>query len=100
MRKGPIPTWMVLVLAAVGLVLLIPALWVIVSVTATPLHPDPEKVPTVTHSAPLPKWASVVEHGRQLVRAGVAEQNLPGVSVAVGIDGGIVWAEGFGFADV
>ena len=30
----------------------------------------------------------------------VAEQNLPGLSVAVGIDGDIVWAEGFGFADL
>src|SRR6185503_7151900 len=28
------------------------------------------------------------------------EQNLPGLSVAVGIDGDLVWAEGFGFADL
>jgi CubicO group peptidase (beta-lactamase class C family) len=41
-----------------------------------------------------------VEQARQIVRASVAEQNLPGVSVAVGIDGAIVWAEGFGFADL
>jgi len=101
MRKGRIPTWLMLMLAAVGLLLVaIPGLWVFVSVTATPLHPNPESVPTVMHSAPLPKWAGAVEQGRQIVRASVAEQNLPGLSVAIGIDSDIVWAEGFGFADL
>jgi CubicO group peptidase (beta-lactamase class C family) len=89
-----------LILAAAGLVLLIPGLWVFVSVTATPLHPNPESVPAVMHSAPLPEWAGAAEQGRQIARASVAGQNLPGLSVAVGIDGGIVWAEGFGFADL
>lgn len=37
-----IPTWLVLMLAAVGLLLVIPGLWVFVSVTATPLYPNPE----------------------------------------------------------
>jgi serine beta-lactamase-like protein LACTB, mitochondrial len=54
----------------------------------------------VTHSTPLPKWVKAVEQGRQIVRAGLAEQNLPGLSVAVGVDGDIVWAEGFGWADL
>jgi CubicO group peptidase (beta-lactamase class C family) len=38
-----------------------------------------------------------------MVRAAIVEQNLPGVSIAVGIGGGpgnIVWAEGFGWRDV
>ena len=35
-----------------------------------------------------------------MVRAALAEENLPGVSVAVGINGEIVWAEGFGWADL
>jgi CubicO group peptidase (beta-lactamase class C family) len=68
--------------------------------TKTPLHPDPTAVPSVTHSAPLPKWADTVERSRQLVRASLLEQNLPGLSVAVGADGDIVWAEGFGLADL
>jgi CubicO group peptidase (beta-lactamase class C family) len=34
------------------------------------------------------------------MRAGLAQQNLPGLSVAVAVDGGIVWAEGFGWADL
>jgi serine beta-lactamase-like protein LACTB len=101
MSKRRIPTWLLLILVSVGLlVVAIPGLWVFVSVTATPLHPNPESVPTVTHSAPLPNRAGTVEQGRQIVRASVAEQNLPGLSVAIGIDGEIVWAEGFGFADL
>jgi len=95
------PTWLTLMLAAVLLVLVaIPGLWVFVSLTARPLHPNPKDMPTVAHSAPLPKWARAVEQGRQIVRGSVAEQNLPGLSVAIGIDGDIVWAEGFGFADL
>jgi serine beta-lactamase-like protein LACTB len=95
-----IPTWLVLMLAAVGLLLVIPGLWVFVSVTATPLYPNPEAVPSVAKSVPSPEWAGVVEKTRQIVRASVAEQNLPGLSVAIGVDGDIVWAEGFGFADL
>jgi serine beta-lactamase-like protein LACTB len=34
------------------------------------------------------------------MRAGLTEQNLPGLSVAVGAGGEIVWAEGFGWADL
>ena len=70
------------------------------SATATPLHPNPQDVPSVTRSAPSPEWADAVEQGRQIVRAGLTEQNLPGVSVAVGAGGDIVWAEGFGWADL
>lgn len=100
MSKQGSPTWLVLILVPLGLLLLMPALWVLASLTAKPVHSSPESVPTVMHSAPLAKWAGAAERGRQLVRTSVAEQNLPGVSVAVGIDGGVVWAEGFGFADL
>ena len=37
---------------------------------------------------------------RDIVRMHLAEQNLPGLSVAVGVGGEIVWAEGFGYADL
>nr|MDQ3349559.1 beta-lactamase family protein [Acidobacteriota bacterium] len=40
-----------------------------------------------------------VQDSRQLARTLVSGDNLPGLSVAVAIDGGIVWAEGFGWAD-
>ena len=101
MSKRRIQTWLALIVVAVGLLLAaILGLWVYMSVTATPLHPNPQDVPSVTRSAPLPKWADAVEQGRQIVRAGLTEQNLPGLSVAVGVGGDIVWAEGFGWADL
>jgi len=67
---------------------------------AAPLFPQPQKVPSVIAPTPARQYASAVEHARQLVRAAVLEQNLPGVSVAVGAGGTIVWAEGFGWRDV
>jgi serine beta-lactamase-like protein LACTB len=100
MSKRRTEIWIAVI---VGVVCLIPAgilgLWVYVSVTATPLHPDARDVPSVTQSAPSPKWSDAVERGRQIVRAGLTEKNLPGLSVAVGVGGDIVWAEGFGWAD-
>ncbi len=66
----------------------------------TKLHPDPKDVPSVALAAPSPKWIASVEQGRQLARAGLIGQNLPGLSVAVGVGGEIVWAEGFGWADL
>ncbi len=38
-------------------------------------------------------------HDRRCAQ-GVVEQNLPGLSVAVGVHGEIVWAEGFGWANL
>jgi CubicO group peptidase (beta-lactamase class C family) len=91
----------VVIAVAVGLIpVAILGLWGYVSFTATPLHPNQQEVPSVKKSAPLPKWAEAVEQGRQLVRAHLAERNLPGLSVAVGAGGDIVWAEGFGWADL
>lgn len=67
---------------------------------STRLHPNPDAVPSVALAAPSPKWAAAVEQGRQFARAGVVQQNLPGLSVAVGVGGAMVWAEGFGWADI
>ena len=101
MSKNRTETWLTLIFVAVGLLLVgTPGLWVYMSATAIPLHPKPQDVPSTTHSAPLPKWAGAVEQGRQILRASLKEKNLPGVSVAAGIDGDIVWAEGLGFADL
>ena len=93
--------WVALVIGGIGLLIAgIVGLFAYMSLTATPLHPNAGAVSSVAQSAPSPKWAEAVEHGRQIMRAGAAEQNLPGVSVAVGVDGEIVWAEGFGWADL
>ena len=69
-------------------------------VTAGQMHADPRDVPSMMRSQPAAPWASAVTRARQTMRAGVAEQNLPGASVAVGIGGDVVWAEGFGWTDL
>jgi serine beta-lactamase-like protein LACTB, mitochondrial len=99
--RSRIQTWLVVIAVAVGLIpVAILGLWGYVSFTATPLHPNQQDVPSVKKSAPLPKWADAVEQGRQIVRGHLAERNLPGLSVAVGAGRDIVWAEGFGWADL
>jgi len=94
-------TWVALIVVGVGLlVAAILGLFAYMSATATPLHPDLQSVPSVPQSAPSRQWAGAVERGRQIMRAGLTEQNLPALSVAVGVGGDIVWAEGFGWADL
>ena len=94
-------SWLAVFLVPIGLLLVaVPGLWMYMSVTAKPLHPNPRDLPSVTRSSPLPKWADAVEQARQIVRESLIKKNLPGLSVAVGTGGDIVWAEGFGFADL
>ena len=99
--KSRIPGWLMLV----GFVICLPFLvagvvWEYMSATATPLHPNAASVPTESAAAAPPKWDQAVEQARQQVRADLVERNLPGLSVAVGVVGDIVWAEGFGWADL
>ena len=103
MLKGwnRIETWLTLGIAGIGLIILgVAGLWVYVSATAIPLHPNAEDVSSVTHSAPSSKWSGAVEQARQIARAHLVDQNLPGLSVAVGAGDQLVWAEGFGWADI
>jgi len=93
--------WLALIVVALGLVpAAIAGLYMYMSVTATPLHPNVQDMPSVTGAAPPPKWADAVKQGRQIVRAALVEQNLPGLSIAVGTGSEIAWAEGFGWADL
>jgi len=71
-----------------------------VNAMAAPLHPQPQSAPSVTQPDPSPLWAEAVDRSRQVMRAALTEQNLPGLSVAVGVDGDVAWAEGFGWADL
>jgi CubicO group peptidase (beta-lactamase class C family) len=94
-------TWVALFVVAAGLLLTaILGLNAYMTRTATPLHPEPDRVPSAKQADPAPRWAAAAERARQIVRADIAEQNLPGLSVAVGTGGDIVWAEGFGWADL
>ena len=93
-------TWVALIVMGIGLLLAAGlGLFGYIAFTSTPLHPNPQDVPSVTRSGSPPRWGGAAEQARQIVRASVTEQNLPGLSVAVGVGGDIVWAEGFGWAD-
>jgi hypothetical protein len=93
--QNRIPIWFALIVGAIGLLLAaMLGLWAYKRVTAPILHPDPQQVRSVTHSDPSRKWTDAVERGRHIMRAGLIQQNLPGLSVAIGVDGDIVWAEG------
>jgi CubicO group peptidase (beta-lactamase class C family) len=86
------------------LVGLIPAavlgLFVYMNVMKSPLHPSAQEVASVTSSAPAQPWTVAADEARVIARTEVAAQNLPGMSVAVGVGGQIVWAEGFGWTDL
>jgi serine beta-lactamase-like protein LACTB, mitochondrial len=97
--KG-IEKWLVLGVLVLGLIpTAMLALWGYLSATARPLHPDPQTVTSVATPA-SPRWSSAVGRAQTLARATLIEQNWPGLSVAVGLDGEVVWAEGFGAADL
>jgi hypothetical protein len=118
--RNRLPTWAARTALAVGVaVAAFAAFLTHAVVVAAPLFPQSQEVPSVINSAPPAQYASAVERAREVVRAAVLEQNLPGVSVAVGIglpseasakegppsvasakEGTAVWAEGFGWRDV
>src|SRR5438093_11792224 len=96
-----LPIWARRTALTVGVLIAAVAAFLIHAVTvAAPLFAQAPDVPSVSKSAPSPQWAATVDRARPVVRAAIVEQNLPGVSIAVGMGGGIVWAEGFGWRDV
>ena len=99
--RNRLPIWAGRTALAAGVLIAALAAFLTHAVTvAEPLFAQSPGVPSVSASAPSPQWAAAVDRARPLVRAAIVEQNLPGVSIAVGSDGGIVWAEGFGWRDV
>ena len=64
------------------------------------IHKNAQAIPSSVHLAPSPAWFDAIQRARQIVRAGVVDQNLPGLAVAVGAGGDVVWAEGFGWEDI
>ena len=108
--RNQLPAWATRTALAVGvLVSAFVAFVTHAAVVTGPLFAQPQDVPSVIDSAPSPQYAGAVERARALVRAAILEQNLPGVSMAVGVGspagalakaGAIVWAEGFGWRDV
>jgi CubicO group peptidase (beta-lactamase class C family) len=65
------------------------------------LSPASLRAQTTLAEAQAPaRYTGAIEFARTLVTEVMEESGTPGMSVAVGIDGQIVWAEGFGYADV
>ena len=91
---------MAVVLAVAAAVLVVAGGAAYFFLTINPVHTDPAAVPSTVAAAPAGRYSGAVEKARTLARALLVQENLPGLSVAVAIDGGIVWAEGFGFANV
>lgn len=56
---------------------------------------------TPVAEAPAPtRYADAIARGRAMVDSLMAARAVPGLAVAVSVDGAVVWSEGFGFADV
>jgi len=108
--RNRLPMWAARTALAVGVVIAAFAALLTYGVVVTAaLFAQSQEVPSVIDSAPSPQYAAAVERAREAVRAAMLEQNLPGVSVAVGIglpsvasakERTLVWAEGFGWRDV
>ena len=87
---------MVFAVAVLGLIVAAGAIWL---VAPMPLHDNVASVPSRAADAPVAGFAGSVEESRRLARGLVARDNLPGLSVAVAVDGEVVWAEGFGWSE-
>ena len=66
---------------------------------AAPLGTFAQTVRTATAPAPR-QYAVAVEDSRARIDSMMTERNIPGLSVAVSIDGSVVWSEGFGYANL
>lgn len=98
--RSRLPLWAARAMLAVGIVVAAVAAFLIHRFVVTaPLFPQ-SHVPAVVDSPPSPQYAAAAERSRELVRSAILEQNLPGMSVAAGAGGNVVWAEGFGWRDV
>lgn len=99
--RDRLPTWAarsVLVIGAIAAAIV--AFQIHRVVVTGPLFPQVQDVPSANGTTPPAQFVAAVEQTRRLVRDAVVEQNLPGVSIAVGADGAIVWSEGFGWRDI
>lgn len=76
------------------------AVLAVYKLTAERVHADAERVPTAAVEPADPRYGAAAHAVRGLARVLVAESNLPGLSVAVGVDGAVVWAEGLGWAHI
>jgi hypothetical protein len=102
--RNRLPAWAGRTAVAIGALVAALAAFLIHSVKIeAPLFAQGPGVPSISAASPSPDVAAAVDRARPMVRAAIVEQNLPGVSIAVGTAGSagnVVWAEGFGWRDV
>ena len=55
---------------------------------------------TVGIASTSDEYGEAIEEARAIVREVMAQSGIPGISVAVGFHGSVVWSEGFGLADL
>lgn len=92
-----LPTWIGAIVATALLLLVGGVLWLWVTIPPTP---DPDLIPSRPLEPSTAVFVDAIEEGRALARSLAAEEKLPGLTLAVAVDGGIVWAEGFGWAEL
>jgi hypothetical protein len=99
--RNRLPAWAGPTALAVGLIVAACAAYITHDVAIrAPLFARPSDVTSVSAPASSAQHSAAIARARELARAAVLQQNLPGVSVAVGVGGALVWAEGFGWRDV
>ena len=86
--------------AGAAVVLVVGAGILYVGSTVDPVHTNPAAIPSAAADVDAGRYVAAVEEARRLARALLVKENLPGLSVAVAVDGAIVWTEGFGYAAV
>src|SRR4051812_8787024 len=78
--RNKLPAWAPRIALVFGLLIAALATYLIHTAAVTaPLFAHPQGVPSAGDSAPSPRHAAAVERARELTRAVVLEQNLPGV---------------------
>ena len=84
--------------AGAAVVLVVGAGVLYVGSTVYPVHTDPAAIPSAAADVGAGSYVAAVDEARRLARALLVKENLPGLSVAVAVDGAVVWTEGFGYA--
>ncbi len=86
--------------ASLAIVLLCTGWFALIELTGRTKPFSGTPVPTCISLAPSASYAGAVEKARGHIQAMMAERHIPGFSAAVAVDGKLVWAEGFGYANL
>jgi serine beta-lactamase-like protein LACTB len=76
--------------------------WAVALLLASPLAPPAARAQALATPAPAVSapYAEAIRSARAFLQDSLVAKGIPGLSVAVGVGGEIVWSEGFGYADV